>query len=117
MVKKKRARYDFVQVGGVHMYNLGGVHTVQLGGVYTVPVQLGSVHTIELGSVHTKELGSEVITCAAWQSPHCTMYSIGEYSFALYTLYSSVQLGSENTETAQLQQLQEPLDHEQTQRG
>ena len=29
MVKKKRARYDFVQVGGVHMLNLGGIYTVQ----------------------------------------------------------------------------------------
>ncbi len=50
---------------------------------------------------------------------HILGYSLGVYtmySFALYTLYSSVQLGGDNTEhcTAQLQQ-QQPLDHEQTQ--
>ncbi len=103
LIVKKRARYDFV-----HMYNLAVIHTVQLGGVYTVPVQLGSVHTKELGSV---------ITSASCQSPHCTLYSVGECSFALYTLYSSAQLGSENNVPAQLQQLQQPLNHEQTQKG
>jgi hypothetical protein len=74
LIVKKRARYDFV-----HMYNLAvyTLYSVQLGGVYTV--RLGSVHTIELGSV---------ITCAAWQSPHCTLYSMG-----MYTMYSTVQLG------------------------
>ncbi len=60
---------------------------------------------------------------------HILGYSMGEYtmySFAFYTLYSmavnrqySLAVGGNNTEhcTAQLQQLQQPLDHEQTQKG
>ncbi len=111
MVKKKRARYDFVQVGDVHIYNLV---------VYT------------LYSTAWRSIRCRTWQCThhrAWQCNHCAYslsvhtlgYSLGVYtmySFAFYTLYSlavkrQYSLAVITLNTAQLQQLQQPLDHEQ----